>query len=284
MGVLTPTEVRNVKCIVTAMMTLHEQVLVALLVEAKIDTYARKLTQKVINVVKKKSDDINKKRILRLTMKVPWPGFLKRRDSMDTPEIRMARSRLTGNHGPKPFGQDELVVKLSIGIDRKNDQDDAGINASWNPLLNELNIELVIFSKSGLITKQHFSMIQREAYGAIRHELEHSTQSLEKLSGAAAAGQEMMRGSPREVWRSPKTLGNYLMSEAEIEAWVAGMHHKARRTRTPFIKVVDDTVEHLMRETTKMGGQAVEMRNLLMTVRWKWIEYAKKRFPKAQVA
>ncbi len=258
------------------MMLLYERVVATLLRESKIDTFARKLTQKVINVAKKKGADLAATTGRGVyTIKIPWPEVLKRKDGFGSIGGRIARSQVTREN---PYAPHELKVKLTIQLIR-SEREEIAMDASWSPLTDEMNVRLIVFTSTGLQSKD-YTTIQQKAYEAIRHELEHSTQSLDDLADASDAGQGMMT-SPRAAWRDAGTLGAYLLSQAELEAWTAGMYHRAKRTRTPFIKVIDDQVEQLMRQTTKAGGDAVEMRNILMQVRWKWIEYAKKRFPKA---
>lgn len=266
------------------MSSVYERVIVSLLTESKVDSFARRLTQKVINATKKKMDDINKKRSLILTMKVPWPEFLVRKDEFATLTGRLERNSAMNGKGPNPFGPMEIRIKLAIEVIPKNElKDDINMMASWSPFYDEMIIQIQVVSTTGAVKLQHLSAIQAECYNAIRHELEHSTQTTEKLIGGLRAGGDMMSGIPRQVWSDPKILSNYFLSEAEIEAFVAGLFHVAKRTRTPFIKVLDELIEKLMRQTTRYGSDAVEMRNVLLTVKWKWLAYAKKRFPTAVV-
>lgn len=266
------------------MSSVYERVILSLLTESKVDTFARRLTQKVVNATKKKMDDINKKRSLILNMKVQWPGFLKRKDEFGTPAGRLRRAQMMNGQGPSPFGPMEISLKLAIEvIPRPALKDDVVMSAAWAPFHDQLIIQVQVVSTTGIVKPQHLSKIQSNCYEVIRHELEHSTQTSEKLVGGMRAGGEMMSGVPRQVWSNPKTLGDYFLSEAEIEAFVAGIYHKAKRQRVPFVKALDELIERLMRQTTRYGSDAVEMRNVLMTVRWKWLDYAKKRFPKAVV-
>lgn len=267
------------------MQTLYENVLATLLNESKVDTFARRLTQKVVNAAKKKMDDINKKRFLELTMRIPWPSFLKRQDWFSSPEGRLDRYHYFGPKAPSPFGPMEIKVKLSFIVvpANKSRRNHVTMEAGWTPALDTMEINVVIESLTGVLTPQHLSELQIRTYEIVRHELEHASQTAEKLM-TGVKGNQALAGVPREVWTNPETVASYFLSASELEAFVAGMYHEAKRTRRPFIKIVDEKIELMMRMATAHGADAVNLRNVFMEIRYKWLEYAKKRFPKAITA
>lgn len=258
--------------------TLYERVIVGLLTESKVDTFARQLTQKVIRAVKKTMDKINKQSGIRLKITGEWPDFIKRQDYFATPAGRLDKQRVLGIPAGGP---QQVTIQLTVLVQKsKRDKEEVAVQGGWSPTHDMLTIEFFISSNTGTVRPEHLNQIQLKAYEAFRHELEHTGQSDAVLIPAVKAAQGL-NSVPGGAWSSPKTMEAYLMTEAEIQAFVAGMYHRAKRTRMPFLEVVEETIEHMLNVAASHKVDVVEMRNVLMGVRYKWLEYAKKRFPNA---
>lgn len=261
---------------------LYERVILALLRESKTDTFAKMIVQKVMRATKKSMDNVNKKGVVKLKYTQSWPPFMKRKDWFSTPQQRARREYMTGIPATVQ-GKEAITVNLLIAVAREvSERDEVDFGGSWSPIEDQLTIKIIVFSTTGTLKLQHLSMIQAKAYEVVRHELEHSVQPESYLIGGMLANSEM-QAVPDGAWSSPKALAGYFLSPAEIEAYVAGLYHQARRTRKPLIKLIDDQIQAFMAAATRKNVDAVDMRNVLMQVRYKWIEYAKKRFPKAVV-
>lgn len=260
---------------------LYERVIQALLTEAKIDSFARMINQKMMRAVKKSMDKVNKQGGIKMQYTQSWPDFMKRKDYFGSPEGREKRSlAMTGKFdatAPVTF-KVELIIQLARG----NDRNYVDVGGAWSPIHDTLRIEIIVQSTTGIITNQHLSMIQARGYEVVRHELEHSVQPDEYLVPAILANQQL-QSEPKGPFSSPKAIERYFTSQAEIEAFVTGLYHKAKRTRQPFVKIVEDQIQKFFNAGLRHGVDAVDMRNVMMTVRYKWLEYAKKRYPNAVV-
>lgn len=261
---------------------LYERVILSLLRESKTDTFAKMIVQKVIRAAKRSMDSLNKKGAIKLKYTQSWPSFMKRKDWFASPQQRARREYMTGIPATVQ-GQQVITVNLIFALTKNpTPRDLVDVGGSWSPIHDQLTIEVIVGSTTGIMKPQHLAMIQAKAYEVVRHELEHSVQPENYLIGGMLANSEM-QAVPEGAWSSPKALAGYFLSDAEIEAYVAGLYHKAKRTRQPLIKLIDDQIETFMRASTRKNVDAVEMRNVLMQVKYRWIEYAKKRFPNAVV-
>jgi hypothetical protein len=260
------------------MSSAYERVILTLLVESKVDTFARSISQKLMRAAKKSMDKINKQGALALNTTLSWPGFMKRKDYFSTMLGRMERQLKLG----VPYDSKTINVKLLFALSKAGKEDDIGMSGSWSPAHDVLTLEVYVDSTTGVMKPVHLAMMQQKAYEVIRHELEHTTQTDEKLFGGSKAASEMMTVKSN-IWQTPQAVRGYFMSEAETEAFVAGIYHKAKRTRQPFVKLVDQMINELINSGARKGVDIVKLRNIFMEIRYHWLEYAKKRFPKAVV-
>lgn len=260
------------------MNALYENVLAQLLAESKTDTYARTIVQKIIKAVKVKMDKINKQGFLELKMTIPWPSFMPRKDMFKGERERLYRQQQTGLNAHA----NSIYVMLAVIIEKRNKKDVADVSGSWSPAEDALRIEVFVESKNGIIMPLHFSMIQERCYEVVRHELQHAGQDSATLMSGFDANDKLQGALPGQVWTSAEALKGYLLSRAELEAFCAGIYHQARRTRKPFIQVLDQRIHSFMEMAAKKRVDIVEVRNALLEVRYKWIEYAKQKYPKAQ--
>jgi hypothetical protein len=117
------------------------------------------------------------------------------------------------------------------------------------------------------IFNRWFSFIVPRIKESLRHELEHAGQSKEKLRAAIGG---VGKGTVKEYYK-------YLMSQAETEAWTAGLYKHAKMKKRPLIDLIDDVMEQFR---TKFRDEA-NVEAYIASIRAKWLHYVKKRFPKA---
>ncbi len=262
---------------IDSMNSLYEHIVEQILIESKIDSFARVITQKVIRAAKNFRHKVTPSSDVNLVAKVSWPQFLKRTDVFASPEGKLARAQKLKTQ------VDEIpVIRLSLSYKLMQviSDDSVKVSGSWNPMSDTLKLNFTIKSSTGTFDKQHLSMLQKRAYGVIRHELEHTTQDTPKLTAASAAATELKSQAPVP---SMMSVYRYFTSEAEIEAFVMGLYHIAKRTRTPFKDVVRQFIQEKISFAIRAGRNPVEVRNLYQDVEAAWLSYAKKRLPKAVV-
>lgn len=265
------------------MQSLYERVVHSLIVESKVDTFARSMTWNLVRACKSTMDKVNKQGRIKMKYVQSWPDFLKRKDIYSTAVGKAARFKALGIGSADPGAPTSFTARLSIVLEPKlGEKDDVHMTGAWMPALDVLEVDVFILSTTGVMKPQHLSMIQQKAYEIFRHELEHSVQPDSKIMPAVLANQELMSAGG-SLWKSPRALKNYLLSVGEKEAFVAGLYHAAKRTRRPFVKLLDDKLEMLMRSALKKGLEATPVRNILAQVRYEWLQFAKERFPKAQL-
>lgn len=245
------------------MHVLYERVVNQLLTESKVDTFARTITRKIIRGAKVFMNKINTQQRATLSVRLTWPKFLKRRV-------------------PSDQSDDLIYVNLTFDLTQSK-QDEIIASGAWVPFENMLEIKFKIKSTTGFFAEDHLSQLQVKAYDVVRHELEHATQTLQKIIGATDAAKSLSRVLITGGIAGIRSLLQYYTSQAEIEAFVAGLYHRAKRVRQPFILVVDEVIEKVIEDAAKLGLDLTEVRYVMMEARYRWLQYAKKRFPKAVV-
>jgi len=243
----------------------YENVVRALLNESRMDSYARALAQKLVSATKRLMPRINQKIKADgksvLAMKVERPSFLRQQGA--------------------PSQSLTLLINVTITA-KRSDVDRISMSGSWSIDENAVYINIIVLSPDRAVQSKHLSMIQNRAYDVVRHELEHATQPNDKLTAGAEAGTEFMT-VPDEAWSSPRKIYAYFASEAEVEAYVAGLYHAAKRQRRPFIELLDALIADMISNGIRRGTDARTLRDVFADVRNLYVRYAKKRFPKAVV-
>lgn len=119
--------------------------------------------------------------------------------------------------------------------------------------------------------KKHLSWLVGNLKNVIRHELEHSYQ-------------ERRDTIPIEVIDPDNDLIRYLLQPHEIEAFVAGAYKEAKMLRVPLSHIFDGTSSYVARSIVKKGIAPARARDTMDMVQQRWEEYARKRFPMADLS
>lgn len=234
--------------LLTEVVTLHETVMARLLRESRTDTFARSITADIVAACRDRMEALNEKGTLRLFLAKPWP---------------------TGSRSSQT-----LRVILNLTVKRHN-KETVSLTGSWNSTHETLSIFVVIGSPEATMRPQHLAVVQSRAYNAVRHELEHATQDQEAVRAAAPLG--------RIDWTDEGSILRYFLSPVEVEAYVAGMYHAAKRERVPFVAYADRLIKRLVGVARQSGARPSDVLRTMEKVRQRWVGYAERRFPKAQI-
>ena len=107
----------------------------------------------------------------------------------------------------------------------------------------------------------------------IRHELEHATQSRETLASIGGVPSFDDLSSVKRIY----------LSDGEVSAWVSGLYKRAKMQKTPLSEVIASGLQ-LLEERLKERLDPVfyrEIENFLKQLEERWLEYARKRYPRA---
>lgn len=233
--------------------TLHEAVMARLLRESRTDTLARSITTDIVAACRDRMETLNEKGSLKLLLAKPWPTNL----------------NVTGRQAPKAL---RVVLNLAV---RTHDKEAVSLTGSWNPTHETLSVYVTVASPTSTMSSRHLAVIQSRAYNAVRHELEHVTQDQEAVKAAAPLG--------RIDWNDEDSILRYFLSPVEVEAYVAGMYHAAKRERVAFVAYADRLIKRLLGVARQSGARTSDVLRTLERVRQRWLEYADIRFPKAQI-
>ena len=122
----------------------------------------------------------------------------------------------------------------------------------------------------------------------IRHELEHARQTVKKAAGTP--GTEAYKGEHfgKAHATTRREVMEYLTSQEEKEAYVAGIYKKAKTEKKPFVRLLDSWLGSMHRRVLKRKPSAddltdEEVQSMITTMREKYLAYARERFPEAQL-
>jgi|TARA_Y100000310_G_scaffold201429_1_gene201517 hypothetical protein len=121
-----------------------------------------------------------------------------------------------------------------------------------------------------------FSELIPDLKDSIRHELEHSVQPTEMLSG-----NEEIKSS-EAIWQSLDIARAYYTSESETNAHVAGLYKKAKVLKEPFEDVVNHAMYEIWQTGIYYGFADDDVDKLVMDIRDIWLRYGAERYPRAQ--
>lgn len=230
-------------------MNLYASVIKQLLVESRVDTFARLVTRKIVQII------------------------------IDRIEKLDAKKRLIVNIKNLNSQYEEFDLKLTVTL-KQRDTNRVNVAGSWTPALNELDVNVFFETESGLFDKTLLSQMQHRLYDTVRHEVEHSMQ--EKPANMYSDEDDDEDLSPESLWRDLSWIENYFLSDREISAFVSGLYHQAKRMRRPFIDVMDEKLNAYKKVAVHYNkGDSVKLQNLFRTVRDVWLSYAEQRFPQA---
>ncbi len=120
-----------------------------------------------------------------------------------------------------------------------------------------------------------FHLLVPDLKDALRHEIEHSFQSTEMLSGLSGV---------LDQYASMDSLSQYLLSDAETFAHVAGFYKKAKMLRIPASDVLDEELENLRNVAVDQGLPIDELNPLLKKVKKQWMANMKQRYPRMKTS
>jgi len=112
-----------------------------------------------------------------------------------------------------------------------------------------------------------------EIKDALRHELEHSTQSTEMLDWV----QE--RTPEGEIWASLETATDYYTSESETKAHAVGLYKRAKMLGEPIHEVLDEYLVGIYNTGLYHGYTEEELKPLILRMRELWLYYVSSRYP-----
>lgn len=119
---------------------------------------------------------------------------------------------------------------------------------------------------------KYYSQLYPKLQSAIRHELEHSTQPLEQITEEGGKAWQYSRPTPEAAEK-------YITSPLEIAAHVAGMYYQAKKTRVPFIDILDNWIASWKGYYEEHDPDTVT--TTFDHIREKLLDYARQRYPKA---
>lgn len=125
--------------------------------------------------------------------------------------------------------------------------------------------------------KKYFSELSYRIKQSLRHELEHTSPSQESrledtLSLVTDTETEM--GLRRRL--------GYLLNPIEIEAFTSSLYYSAKKSRQPFISVLDNylsIIKNNIYTIYKKQKPYDLIENVFVEVKKKWLDYASKRYP-----
>lgn len=226
---------------------LYERVVRSLIHESRTDSIARIIVKNIVNMISSRLDRINDKKKYACVIRNVWPG------------------------------RDEFIVRLNVRL--KDDiEDQTNVAGHWTPGMNMLTVDVYIDAQFGLIDKRVLSAVQGKAYDTVRHELEHDVQPLDVMS----VEEDKEDDDPSALWSDVVWLQEYFMSKHEVAAYVAGLHHKAKRLRRPFVEVMDEKL-NAYKVVAKHYNKVDDVDAIFKEIRRVWLDYARRRFPDAIV-
>lgn len=220
-----------------------------LLAESKVDTFARTITSKVLNLIIQRIGKLNAQKRLVIGIRNLDPN------------------------------REEFTLKLTVTLKRKP-ADRVNVAGSWIPALDVLEVNVFLETQDGLFHRTLLQRLQHLLYDTVRHEVEHSTQEKPADMYVDSASDD-----EESVWQDPQAIEGYFLSDEEVPAFVAGLYHQAKRARRPFFQVMDEKLAAYKAVAQHHGAvDADELDTIFRRVRRVWTQYAVQRFPKAVVS
>jgi len=123
-----------------------------------------------------------------------------------------------------------------------------------------------------------YSTLYLKLSSAIRHELEHCFQeSSRKFKDYPFNWNKRIEEQGLEVAKQ------YLMHPVEIEATVAGLYFSAKKSKKPFLSVLNMWLNKVRNFYIQNGFNEKKVNQLVSIVGREYVNYAEKRFPAAQM-
>ena len=139
------------------------------------------------------------------------------------------------------------------------------------------NLELYVYFPPEPSLKQ-LSELLPTLKETLRHELEHATQSYEMIAAIGGTPEFDDFGSVKRTY----------LSDGEVAAWVSGLYKRSKMQRRALTEVIDESLnlakERILDAHEEMGISILdlEVTRFIEELREKWLNYARKRYPKAR--
>jgi hypothetical protein len=121
--------------------------------------------------------------------------------------------------------------------------------------------------------KEKMSLIVANLKDTIRHELEHSSQDAKRFEKFIKVGYES----------NNENIEEYYLDSTEVEAYVAGLYKMAKMQKRSFIKLINIYLKAIIKPQAQ-EAKIKDVDGFLEKIKNKWVLYAKKRFPRAQLS
>ncbi len=168
------------------------------------------------------------------------------------------------------FAEYENVNQVHVGL-LVNDQGAIDVEAAYVCIpekRNESNLILTINIPRGYEHPQNVEKfkewVSAELADALSHELQHSCDTTEMLSGDIPEGEAK--------WESLENIEKYYGSQAETRGHVAGIKGRARRTGQDPLELLDFDMETISLEAADRGYTQQELQPILDKIRQKWLD------------
>tara|TARA_Y100000310_G_scaffold67014_1_gene62333 strand:+ start:1357 stop:2061 length:705 start_codon:yes stop_codon:yes gene_type:complete len=124
----------------------------------------------------------------------------------------------------------------------------------------------------------HLSKLLPALKETLRHELEHADQSTETIAGIGGTPEFHDFGSVKRTY----------LSDGEVAAWVSGLYKRSKMQRRALTEIIDEALnlakDRILGAHQEMGTSILdlEVTRFIEELREKWLNYARKRYPKAR--
>jgi len=234
------------------MSSLYERTINTLLRESKVDSFARTVVRSVVNTVVSRIDKINDRKHCIFVLK-----------NLD-------------------LNDEDFILRLEITI-KKKPGNRVNTSGGWTPAGSMLSLNVYVDSLDWRFNMNMLSALQKSAYDTVRHELEHSHQDIDAYDDKSEESDTEDDVSPETFWRNIPRVKEYFLSSTEMPAFVSGLYHQAKRTRTPFIQAMDAKLDAYKKVAMHFNKEDPRLDALFKKIRREWLTYAKARFQKAIV-
>lgn len=237
---------------------LYEAIVKRLLTESKLDFLANKVSRATMKKIVSSVEEINR------LPKTKQGNFIVRNGNFIVELTNDAVQK-----SPKKILLN-LVFKILHTINDKT-----SVEASWDWKTNELTVFVTIQSTTSKLEPIHFNMIRPFLHNAIRHELEHSSQSSELAVSAIQSGYEMIQDK-KDIEKKKK----YYTDPAEIPAFIAGARQQSKKEKRSFYEIINDMLEKIKKSFIHHGIEdQASINQAIEEIRNKWILYAEENYP-----
>ena len=166
-----------------------------------------------------------------------------------------------------------IGIELEINSNLENNAIATGGGFEWIPGEPELSYIRVEASIPKPFTKKHLARFYRELIEIMRHEIEHSTQDINRLEQIASDASETFN-----PFGSKEELLQYFTSPEEIAGHVTGWMKLAKHTKQPLKDVIKKQIGYIKSYAESEGIPKNDLEAATNQMLQKFIQYAKNRY------